>query len=150
MEPPSRFEHTSNNINNNNDNINCGFAVPADHRVKLKESERNDKYFDLARELKKKTMEHESDVYTNFNWYSLYSHRRIIRGTGGLGNERTSGDHPNYYISEISQNTVKSPGDLRKLGVTQTSVKYLQQTLIGKTLRRRRKTVNHTLSERSN
>ena len=28
-------------------------AVPADHRVKLKESEKRDKYLDLARELKK-------------------------------------------------------------------------------------------------
>ena len=29
------------------------FAVPADHRVKLKESEKRDKYRDFARELKK-------------------------------------------------------------------------------------------------
>ena len=29
------------------------FAVPADHRIKLKECERRDKYLDLARELKK-------------------------------------------------------------------------------------------------
>ena len=29
------------------------FAVPADHRIKLKECEKNDKYVDLARELKK-------------------------------------------------------------------------------------------------
>ena len=29
------------------------FAVQADHRVKLKESEKKDKYLDLARELKK-------------------------------------------------------------------------------------------------
>ena len=29
------------------------FAVPADHRIKLKESEKKDKYHDLARELKK-------------------------------------------------------------------------------------------------
>ena len=29
------------------------FAVPADHRVKLKEKEKNDKYLDLTRELKK-------------------------------------------------------------------------------------------------
>ena len=28
------------------------FAVPADHRIKLKESEKRDKYLDLARELK--------------------------------------------------------------------------------------------------
>ena len=29
------------------------FAVPADHRVKMKENEKMDKYLDLARELKK-------------------------------------------------------------------------------------------------
>ena len=29
------------------------FAVPAGHRIKLKESEQKDKYLDLARELKK-------------------------------------------------------------------------------------------------
>ena len=39
------------------------FAVSADHRVKLKESEETDKYLDLARELK--TMEHERDGDTN-------------------------------------------------------------------------------------
>ena len=29
------------------------FAVPADHRIKLKDCEKKDKYLDLARELKK-------------------------------------------------------------------------------------------------
>ena len=29
------------------------FAVPADHRINLKENEKKDKYLDLARELKK-------------------------------------------------------------------------------------------------
>ena len=29
------------------------FAIPADHRMKLKESEKTDKYFEFARELKK-------------------------------------------------------------------------------------------------
>ena len=43
------------------------FAVPADHRIKLKECEKRDKYLDLARELKK-TMEHASDNYTYCNW----------------------------------------------------------------------------------
>ena len=37
------------------------FAVPADHRVKLKESEKRDKYLDLAWELKK-SMKHEMTV----------------------------------------------------------------------------------------
>ena len=32
---------------------NCGLYRPADHNVKLKESELRDKYEDLARELKK-------------------------------------------------------------------------------------------------
>ena len=43
------------------------FDVPTDHRIKLKECEKKDKYLDLARELKK-TMEHEGDMYTNCNW----------------------------------------------------------------------------------
>ena len=43
------------------------FAVAADHRIKLKECEKRDKYLDLARELKK-TMEHEGDNYTNCDW----------------------------------------------------------------------------------
>ena len=34
-------------------------------------------------------------------------------GCGGLGNNRTSGDHPNYCIIEIGQNTEKSPGELQ-------------------------------------
>ena len=40
--------------------------------------------------------------------------------TGGLGNNMTSGDHPNDCIIEIGQNTEKRPGCLRKLAVTLT------------------------------
>ena len=54
----------------------------------------------------------------------------IVIGTGGLGNKK-SGDHPNYCISEIGQNT-KSPGDLKRLAVTQTSMKDHQLTLMQK------------------
>ena len=43
------------------------FAISADHRIKLKESKKRDKYLDFARELKK-TMEHEGDSDTNCNW----------------------------------------------------------------------------------
>ena len=45
---------------------------------------------------------------------------------------RMSGDHPNYSIIENGQNTEKSPGDLRRLAVTQTPVKDHQVTLIVK------------------
>ena len=97
-------------------------AAPAEHRVKLKENEKEDKYLDIVRNWKK-TMEHKSDVYTNCNWCSRYSHQGINKETGGLGNDSTSGDHPNYNIIEIYQNTEKSPGDLRILAVTKTPVK---------------------------
>ena len=40
------------------------FAVPVDHRINLKESEKKDKYIDLARELKK-NVEHESNDCAN-------------------------------------------------------------------------------------
>ena len=105
------------------------FAVPADYRIKLKENEKKDKYQDLA----KKTVEHEGDYYTNCDWCFWYSHQRILKGTEGLGNKRTSGDHPNNYIIENGQNTEKSPGDLRRLAVTQTPMKDHQLKLMWKT-----------------
>ena len=55
---------------------------------------------------------------------------KLIKGTEGVGSWRTSGDHPNYSIIENGQNTEKSPGDLRRLAVTQTPVKDYQLTLI--------------------
>ena len=82
-----------------------------------------------------KTVEHESDGYTNCNWYPWSSHQRIGTRTGGLGNNGTSGDYPNYGISEIGQNTEKGPGDLRRLAITQTLVKDHQLTLVGETLK---------------
>ena len=36
-------------------------------------------------------------------------------GTRGLGNKRTSGDHPNYSFIEIDQNSKTSIGDLLSL-----------------------------------
>ena len=48
------------------------FALPADNRIKLKESEKKDKYLDLAME-GKKTMEYDGDDYTNCDWCIRYS-----------------------------------------------------------------------------
>ena len=42
------------------------FAVPMDHRVNIKEEKKEDKYLDLARELRK--LKHEDDGDTNCNW----------------------------------------------------------------------------------
>ena len=38
----------------------------------------------------------------------------VTEGTGGLGNKRTSGDHPSESIVEIGQNTEKSSEDLMR------------------------------------
>ena len=46
----------------------------------------------------------------------------LVRGPGRVGNQ-TSQDHPNYSIVEVGQNTEKSPGDLKKLAITQPPVK---------------------------
>ena len=48
------------------------FAVLADHRIKLKESEKKDTFLDFATELKK-TVEHEVNNYTNCDWFFRYS-----------------------------------------------------------------------------
>ena len=59
---------------------------------------------------------------------------KIIKGHRGFGSWRPSGDHPNNSIIEDDQNTEKSPGDLRRLVVTQSPVKDHQLTLMWKTL----------------
>ena len=82
--------------NKKRDNLqNCGLYCPADHRVKLKQCEKRDKYLDLV--------EHKSDDYTNCNWCSGYSHQRIGTRTGGLGNKGTDTDCLNCSIVEIAR-----------------------------------------------
>ena len=70
------------------------------------------------------------DCNTKCNWCTRITNRRIGTGNGGLGNKRMSGDNPNYCISKMSQNAKKSPGDLRRLVVTQTPMEDHQQTLM--------------------
>ena len=91
-------------------------------------------------------MEHEDDSDTNCNWCTRYSHQRNGIGTRGLGNKRTSRDHPNYWIIKISQNTKESPGDLKRLAVTQ--VRNYQLMLVWKTRKRvKAEWINNTTRE---
>ena len=80
-------------------------------------------------------MKHKSDGDTSCNWYTRYSHQRIGTETKRFENKRTSGDHLNNSIVQISQNTKKSPRDLRRLIVTQTPVENHQLVVVGKTLK---------------
>ena len=99
------------------------FAVPT-IGLKLKENEKMYKYQDLARELKKL-------------WNMKVTVTPIIMNALGtvIVNKRTIRDHLNYSIIWISQNTEKSPGDLRWLAVTQTPVRNLELTLVWNTLK---------------
>ena len=60
-------------------------------------------------------IEHVGDSDTKCNCCDQYNSQRITKGTGGLGNKRTSSNHPNDSIIEISKNSEKSPRDLRRL-----------------------------------
>ena len=51
--------------------LSVDFAVPAEHKVKLKESKKKDKYLDLAMEFKE-NVEHENNSYTNYRWCFLF------------------------------------------------------------------------------
>ena len=94
------------------------FAMLTKHRVKGKESEKLDKYQDLAREL----------------WNKKVALMPVVMGA--------LGSSPNVCliiiiiiiiinsIIENGQNTEKSPRDLRRLAVTQSPVKDHQLTLM--------------------
>ena len=76
-----------------------GVVVPADHRVKLKESEKRGKYLDLIRELK--NMEHKVECDTR-NWVlgqlgTWDNHQKFGNGTENLGNQMTNGDNFQHY-----------------------------------------------------
>ena len=80
-------------------------------------------------------MERESDSDINSNWCVRYSHQKIGKGTGKLGNKKMSRGHPNYIFIKIGQNTEKSAEDLKWLAVTRNPVQNYQVTLMWKTLK---------------
>ena len=59
-----------------------------------------------------------------------HNNSRIIKRPGRLGSWRTGRDYPNDSIAKNGQNPETSPGDLRRLAVTQTPVKNHQLTLM--------------------
>ena len=54
----------------------------------------------------------------------------IIKRPGELGSWWTGRDYQNDSIAENGQNPQTSPGDLRRLAITQTPVKNHQLTLM--------------------
>ena len=98
----------------------CGFCRSSvskrenQRKQRKKKKKKGDQYLNLARE-RRKAVEYLGDGDTNCSWRTWN------------GPQRKAGDHANYNIVEIGQNTKKSPGDLSRL-VTQTPVKDHQLT----------------------
>ena len=105
------------------------FAVRADHRVRLKEIEKKNKYLDFAKELKK-LWNMKVTVIPIVIGTLVTVTKGFVHGQKDLGKKRTSGDNPNYSIVESGQNTEKSSGDLGRLVATQIPVKDHQLTLM--------------------
>ena len=79
-------------------------------------------------------MEHEVRGNTNYKQCDWNNPQRFGNGTRRLRNQRTSRDYPDNSTIKIGQNTEMKLGDLRRLPVTQTSVKHHQLTLMWNTL----------------
>ena len=107
------------------------FAVPADRRVKLKESEKKNKYLDLAREWKNLWNMKMTSIPIVIGAFGTVT-KGLLKGLEDLKIRGCVEDHPNYNVIENGQNTEKSPGDLRRLPVTQTPGKNDQLKLMWK------------------
>ena len=88
----------------------CGYIA---QRMKIKESEKKDKYLDLARELKPLRNMKVAVISVVIDMLGT-----ITKGTGRFRNKRISRDYPDYSI-KISQNTEKSPGNLLSLKLSE-------------------------------
>ena len=108
---------------------NCRLCCLSWSQNKMKECEKKDKYLNLARELKKLWNMQVTIIPIVIGAFGTVTNG-LLKGLEDL----EVGDHPNYYIIENDKNTEKSPGDLRRLAVTQTPVKDHQLTLMWKIL----------------
>ena len=75
-------------------------------------------YIDRARELKYVWNMQVTIIINVIGAFATVT-KGLLKGLKDL----EGGDHPNYYIIDNGQHAEKSPGDLRRLAVTQTPVK---------------------------
>ena len=88
------------------------FSVLADHKGKIKESEKRDKYSNPTRKL--------SYGGTNCRSNARNGFKNLERKTRRIENQRKNQHPPDDSIIQTGQNTEESHGDMRRLAVTQT------------------------------
>ena len=93
------------------------FAVVTDHKVRVKENEKRDKYLVVARELEK-TMGDEGDSETNCNWCTWNDSQRLAKGLQELeisGRAKTIQTTALLWLARILRRVLNSWGDLVSL-----------------------------------
>ena len=108
------------------------FAVPADHRIKLKECKKKDKYLDLARELKKLWNMQVTIMPIVIGAFGTVT-KGLIKGLEDLevgGRVETIQTTALLRTARILRRVLETGGD----AVTQTPVKNQRLTLMWKTL----------------
>ena len=98
-------------------------------RIKLKECEKKDKYLDLARELKKLWNMQVTIIPIVIGAFETVT-KGLLKGLEDLEVGGKVETIQTTAFFENGQNTKKSPGDLRRLAVTQSPVKDHQLTLM--------------------
>ena len=73
------------------------FAIPADERAKIKKAKKE------MSTIKKMELAGDSDTYCN--WCFWNNPQRLCKGTGRLRNQRMRGEHSDYSLIMIGQNT---------------------------------------------
>ena len=100
-------------------------------RMKAKENEKFDNYKDLARELKKLRNMKVTVISVIVGALGTVP-QEPEKDVGYSSYQRKNQDHPKHITAKISYNTEKSPGDLRRFAVTQTSLEGNQLLLVWK------------------
>ena len=112
------------------------FAIPADHWVKLKESEKRDKYLDLARELKKLWNLKVTVIPIVIGALGTIT-KGLVQGLEDLKIRRMEAILITALLksARILRRVLETWGDLGRLAVTQTSMKNHLLTLMWKILK---------------
>ena len=79
-------------------------------------------------------MEHKGDSDTHWVCCTFNNPEKIGKGSGKPENKRANWDHPDYCIIKIGRNTERNTGDLKRLAVSQKSVRNHPPILVRKTL----------------
>ena len=74
--------------------------LPAEHREKMKETEKMDKYLDLTQGTIK-IVEHERDGNSNCSWYVWNRSEGFGEKNKGIGNQRSNRNRTDHSTNEI-------------------------------------------------